>query len=348
VSREAVASALDGAHRIIASDGVLVQGAALPEELGPEALGELYGWMASQRVFDRAMLRLVEEGRLASYPAGIGQEGAVFGSGWALNAQDWLFPSLREHGLWRMRGATLDAVVAQAFGNTFDRSKGRQPPGHVGAPDQRVASTSPPLATHLLHAVGTARAIEREGSNAVVVVYLGAAATCEGDFHAACQHAASARLPVIFVCVRNAGTLGTPLSSRTRAATVADRLRPYAVEAVRVDGADVAACFGATRDAVARARGGGGPSFVEAVTWRIDRLDDASPEWRAFDPVQRLEAFLVRQGWIEAEALREVEAAAAAEVDEVIAIMAAQERPDAATLYEDAPSNWPRPLTDGR
>ena len=265
--------------RLLGPDGVVTAPGA-PPELHPDALVELHRAMVQQRAVDTAMTALRAAGTLRHYPAATGLEAAIFGPGWALNAQDWVFPAMREHGIARLRGATVDDLVAQCFGNLLDRARGRQLPGHLGAPGQQLASTSPPLATQLVHAAGTARGMQLGRSNAVALAYLGAAATCTSDFHAACHLAGRERLPVVFVCIRNMGA-PVELAERTMAKTVSARVLPYRIAASRVDGGDVLACYAATRDAVARARRGEGPSFIEALAWRLEEPAAAAttPAW---------------------------------------------------------------------
>ncbi|PKN55225.1 MAG: 3-methyl-2-oxobutanoate dehydrogenase [Deltaproteobacteria bacterium HGW-Deltaproteobacteria-14] len=326
----------DDVARLLGPDGAARD---VPPELQPDALVELHRAMVQQRVVDEALTALGATAAIGHYPAATGLEAAIFGPGWALNHQDWVFPALREHGVARLRGATLDDLVAQCFGNLLDRSRGRQLPGHLGAPEQQLASTSPPLATQLVHAVGAARGMKLAGGNAVALAYLGTAATCTSDFHAACHLAGRERLPVVFVCIRNMAA-SVELCERTKAQTLADRVRPYRIAASRVDGADVLACYAATRDAVARARRGDGPSFIEALAWRLEDPSAATtaPAW---DPLVRLEAWGFAAGWLDREQRAHAWATTRAEVEDVVAIMRVQDPPDAATMFDDVYASRP-------
>ncbi|PIE18736.1 MAG: 3-methyl-2-oxobutanoate dehydrogenase [Proteobacteria bacterium] len=321
--------------RRVGPDGVPLPGARLPEELDDAAVVELHGFMLQQRVLDRAMVAQMRAGAFHRYPAATGQEAAIFGAGWALSHQDWVFPSLREHGVARMRGSTIDELVAQCFANVLDHHKGRQRPTQLGAPEQQLASPTAALATHLLHAVGAARGMGVRGSNAVVLAFHGAAATGRGDAHAAFHQAGRARLPVVFMCVRNLAPGSYPFERHTRAATVADRVRPYGIRGVRVDGADVFAVFEATRDAVARARRGAGPTLVEALTWRLEDPAGADEGWRVHDPIARLEAYARRRGVLDSEAIAQATQALEGEIDDVLAINAVQDPVAPETLFDD-------------
>ena len=329
----------DDVTRLLDPDGAARD---VPAELHPDALVELHRAMVQQRVVDEALTALRATAVIRHYPAATGLEAAIFGPGWALNAQDWVFPAMREHGIARLRGATLDDLVAQCFGNLLDRSRGRQLPGHLGAPEQQLASTSPPLATQLVHAVGAARGMKLTGGNAVALAYLGAAATCTSDFHAACHLAGRERLPVVFVCIRNMGA-ADELADRTKAKTVSDRVLPYRIAASRVDGADVLACYAATRDAVARARRGEGPTFIEALAWRLEDPGAATSAtgWATWDPLRRLEAWGLAAGWLDREQLAHAWATTRAEVEDVVAIMRVQDPPAAATLFDDVYASRP-------
>lgn len=322
-------------RRLLGPGGVLVPGAEVPAELTPDALAELHREMVAQRALDEVMGELRRAGLVPGYPSATGHEAAIFGAGWALNSQDWVFPALREHGIARLRGAALDDLVAQCFGNVLDRSRGRAVPGHVGAPGQQLASISTPLATQLVHAAGAALGMRSARSNAVAVAFLGTAATCQGDFHAACHLARRERLPVVFMCIRNVGATGAPLAERSRARTVADRARAYGIPAIRVDGADVVACYAAAREAVDRARAGDGPGFIEALAWRLEDVAAVTEAWRAWDPIARLEAWGLDAGWLDADGIAAARAAARAEVEDVVAIMKVQDRPAAASLFDD-------------
>ncbi|TNF26914.1 MAG: thiamine pyrophosphate-dependent dehydrogenase E1 component subunit alpha [Deltaproteobacteria bacterium] len=329
----------DGVARLLGPDGVARE---VPTDLAPDALVELHRAMVEQRAVDTALSALEGTAVLRRYPPATGLEAAIFGPGWALNAQDWVFPAMREHGIARLRGATLDEVVAQAFGNLLDKGRGRQLPGYVAAPAQQLASPSPPLATQLVHAVGAARGMKLAKSNAVAVAYLGAAATCTSDFHTACHVAGRERLPVVFVCIRNMNAANA-LPERTRAETVADRVRPYGIAATRVDGADVLACYAATRDAVARARQGDGPGFIEALAWRLEDPSAAATAsgWDAWDPIRRLEAWGLAAGWLDRDQLAEARGQARTEIEDVVAIMRVQDPPAEASVFDDVLAERP-------
>src|SRR5205085_3679713 len=137
---------------------------------------------------------------------------------------------------------------------------------------------SVPIASHLPHAAGLAWGKKLRGEPTVAMAFFGDGATSEGEFHEGVNFAAVMNAPAVFVCNNNQWAISTPLSAQTRAETLADKAIGYGIPGVRVDGLDVLAVYEATREAVARARAGEGPTFVEAVHYR------AAPHATADDP----------------------------------------------------------------
>src|SRR5262249_43711652 len=141
-----------------------------------------------------------------------------------------------------------------------------------------VASICVPIGTHVPHATGLAWGKKLRGEDAVAMAFFGDGATSEGAFHEGVNFAAVMEAPVVFVCNNNGWAISTPVSAQTRAETLPDRGAGYGMPGVRVDGLDVLAVWEAARDAVDRARSGGGPTFIEAVHYR------AAPHATADDP----------------------------------------------------------------
>ena len=135
-----------------------------------------------------------------------------------------------------------------------------------------------PIATQVPHAAGLAWGKTLRGESACAIVYFGDGATSEGAFHEGANFAAVMRAPVVLFCNNNGWAISTPLEAQTRAETLADKAVGYGMPGIRIDGGDVLAAYEATREALDRARGGGGPTFIEAVTYR------AAPHGTADDP----------------------------------------------------------------
>ncbi|TAM71129.1 MAG: pyruvate dehydrogenase (acetyl-transferring) E1 component subunit alpha [Microbacteriaceae bacterium] len=246
-----------------------------------------------RRVNDQASA-LVRQGRLAVYPSSHGQEACEVAAALSLADTDWLFPTYRDTVAVLARG--VDPVEAFVL-LRGDWHGGYDPHRH------NVATQSTPLATQLLHAVGFAHAAKLRGEDTVVLAMCGDGATSEGDFHEALNFAAVFHLPVVFLVQNNGYAISVPLSRQTAAPSLAHKAIGYGMPGRRVDGNDLAAMLAVLTDAVASARTDGGPTLIEAVTYRIEshtnaddatryRSDDEVAPWRERDPLIRMRSYL--------------------------------------------------------
>jgi pyruvate dehydrogenase E1 component alpha subunit len=154
-------------------------------------------------------------------------------------------------------------------------------------------------------------AMKLRGDKKVAMVYMGDGATSEGDFHEGMNFAGVFKAPAIFVCQNNKWAISVPLSKQTASETIAQKAIAYGFPGIRVDGNDVFAVLKVAREAVERARGGGGPTLIECETYRMSdhtTADDAKryrPEkdlelWKAKDPIERLKKYMASKGiWSE-------------------------------------------------
>lgn len=291
------------------------EGFALPDA---ERLLELYRKMVVARRFDVQVTALTRQGRLATYPSAQGQEASEIASVVALEEQDWLFPTYRDTIALLTRGVQPSELL------TFFRGE-----WHMGFDpyDYRISPQATPLATQTLHAAGLATAVKLKKDPVVALTLLGDGATSEGDTHEACNFAAVWHAPCVFVVQNNQYAISVPADKQFKARSLADRAIGYGMPGYWVDGNDAAAMYAVISAAVERARSGGGPSLIEAVTYRIEahtNSDDPTryrqraeeDEWRHRDPIERLGAFLREAGVLgpelEAEITAEAEALAAA------------------------------------
>ncbi|WP_329134228.1 pyruvate dehydrogenase (acetyl-transferring) E1 component subunit alpha [Streptomyces sp. NBC_01476] len=269
--------------------------------LDPDRLRTLYGQLVRGRRFNQQATALTKQGRLAVYPSSTGQEACQVAAALALRPQDWLFPSYRD---------TL-AVVARGVDpvQTLTLLRGDWHTGYDPRAE-RVAPLSTPLATQLPHAVGLAHAARLSGDDVVALALVGDGGTSEGDFHEALNFAAVWQAPVVFLVQNNGFAISVPLAKQTAAPTLAHKAVGYGMPGRLVDGNDVAAVHQVLTEAVERARDGGGPTLVEAVTYRIDahtnaddatryRQDSEVAAWRAHDPVTLLEDELTGRGLLD-------------------------------------------------
>ena len=263
-----------------------------------DILLELYRQMVVGRRFDSQATALTKQGRLAVYPSARGQEACQIGAVAAMAERDWLFPTYRDSMAMVSRGINPVEVLTLLRG---DWHCGYDPYLH------RTATQCTPLATNTLHAVGLAHAARLAGEDTVALVMLGDGATSEGDTHEALNIAAVWQAPVVFLLQNNGYAISVPLAKQTRARHLADRGIGYGLPGVLIDGNDAAIVHTAVTEAIERARSGGGPTLIEAVTYRIEahtNADDASryrdasevAEWLTRDPVDRLRTYLTDNG----------------------------------------------------
>jgi pyruvate dehydrogenase E1 component alpha subunit len=258
---------------------------AAPDGLSERDLLELYRRMVLLRTYDERSVIYHRQGRIGTYAIFWNHEAIQAGATFALADGDWIFPSYRESAIGLLRGLPVATVLQWWRGH---------PSGWWNPADWNVASICVPIATHLPHAAGLAWGKKLRGEDTVAMAFFGDGATSEGAFHEGVNFAAVMDAPVVFVCNNNAWAISTPVEAQTRAETLADKAAGYGIPGVRVDGLDVLAVYDAAREAVERARAGGGPTLIEAVHYR------AAPHATADDPSAYIDAERV-----EAERARE-------------------------------------------
>jgi pyruvate dehydrogenase E1 component alpha subunit len=237
--------------------------------LGESELRELYRRMVLLRTYDERSVVYHRQGRIGTYAIFWNHEAIQAGATFALTDDDWIFPSYRESAIGLVRGMPVETILQWWRGH---------PSGWWSPADWNIASICVPIATHVPHAAGLAWGKKLRGEKAVALAFFGDGATSEGAFHEGLNFAAVMNAPAVFVCNNNQWAISTPIEAQTRADTLADKAVGYGMPGVRVDGLDVLAVYEATREAVERARGGGGPTFIEAVHYR------AAPHATADDP----------------------------------------------------------------
>ena len=263
------------------------------EDVDADALAALYRQMAVVRRLDVEATHLQRQGELALWPPLLGQEAAQVGSAVALRPDDFVFPSYRENGVALLRGVPALDLLRVWRGSTFSSWDPNE---------ARVATQQIIIGAQALHAVGYAMGVQRDQADVATIVYFGDGATSQGDVNEAMVFSASYQSPVVFFCQNNHWAISEPVRLQTRR-SIADRPWGFGIPSMRVDGNDVLAVLAATRAAVERAADGGGPTFIEAVTYRMGPhttaddptryRDDAELEaWKARDPLTRVEAHL--------------------------------------------------------
>jgi 2-oxoisovalerate dehydrogenase E1 component alpha subunit len=295
-----------------------------------------YRDMVVMRQLDAEATALQRQGELALWPPLLGQEAAQIGSGRALRSDDFVFSSYREHAVAYTRGVELVDLVRVWRGTTVSGWD----PYAVGMAAPQVI-----IGAQTLHAVGYAMGIRADGADAVAVAYFGDGAMSEGDVAEAMVFAASFSAPVVFFCQNNQWAISEPVRLQSRV-DLADRAGGFGIPAIRVDGNDVLAVHAATRVALARARAGEGPTFLEAVTYRMGphttaddptRYRDATEldSWRERDPISRLAAHLRATGTLTDEEEHDVHAGATAAAAELRAGCLALTDPEPLSMFDE-------------
>jgi pyruvate dehydrogenase E1 component alpha subunit len=252
---------------------VIGDGEAVPDGevdgLGEDDLLALYRHLVLLRTYDERSVVYHRQGRIGTYAIFWNHEAMQAGSAYALEERDWIFPSYRESAIGLLRGIPASTILSWWRGH---------PAGWWNPADYNVASICVPIGTHVPHAAGLAWGKKLRGEDTVAIVYFGDGATSEGSFHEGANFAGVMKAPLVLFCNNNGWAISTPVSAQTAAESLVDKAAGYGLPGVRVDGSDVLAVYEATREAVDRARGGEGPSFIEAVTYR------AAPHATADDP----------------------------------------------------------------
>jgi 2-oxoisovalerate dehydrogenase E1 component alpha subunit len=284
--------------QLVSPDGTPTTEERYTRELPPETLGWLYEMMVVTRDLDVEFVNLQRQGELALFASCRGQEAAQIGATACLRKTDWLFPQYREIGSFLIRG------IAPAQMGAVWRGKWH---GGLGFTEKCVAPIAIPIGTHGLHAVGAAMAAQRLGEDSVTVAFLGDGATSEGDAHEALNLAAVYRAPCVFFVQNNQWAISVPVSHQMAAPSIAHRAIGYGMPGIRVDGNDVLACFAVVAEAAERAREGGGPTLIEAITYRLGphttsddptryRSQEEVDHWLARDPIPRYRTYLQSVG----------------------------------------------------
>jgi len=336
--------------QVIKPTGEAVQ--EIEPDISKNELRKLYRLMVLVRNLDIRGLQLQRQGRIGFFIGSLGQEACQIGSAYALNPEDWVFPAYREIGVALLRGATMKQVMNQYFGNAEDLQKGRQLTNLYGVKPINFVTGSAPIATQIPQAVGAALAAKIRGDPVVALAYFGDGATSENDFHAGMNFAGVFKTPTIFFCQNNHWAISVPIEKQTGAATIAEKAKAYGFEGVRVDGNDILAVYRTTRDAVDKARKGGGPTLIEGVTYRMGphsssddptryRSKEELEEWQRRDPITRFRRYLEKKRiWNESDE-KKVQDDTNREIDEAIAHAEKIPRPALETLFTDVYADMP-------
>lgn len=277
--------------------------------LSAEQLLALYEVMLLARKLDERMWVLHRQGKVAFHISGMGQEACQAGAAFAMaRGKDWLHPYYRDIAFVLALGMTPRHLMLAMFGKAEDPSSGgRQMPAHFSYAPSRIVTSSSPVATQVPQAAGIALAAKLRGLDEVVVACLGEGSTAQGDFHEGLNWAGIHCLPLIVLVQNNQYAISAPVESQMAVPNVADRGQAYRMLGVIYDGNDVLESYNVAREAVLRGRSGGGPTLLEAKTYRIvphsSDDDDRSyrsreevAQWKQRDPILHFERVLRERG----------------------------------------------------
>ena len=303
----------------------------LEPALSDDDLRRMYERMVLTRLADTKALKLQRQGRFGTHASSRGHEACQVGTSSAFAEGDWYFPYFRDLGAYITLGYPLKDFYHYWMGNEAGL---RTPDG------LNMFALAIPVASQIPHAVGAAMAIDYRKRAAAVFCTFGDGATSQGDFHEGLNFAGVFKTPNVFVCYNNQFAISVPRSRQTASATIAQKAVAYGFPGVQVDGNDVLAVYAAAAEAAARARQGGGPTLIEAYTYRMGdhttsddaaryRVKDELEEWEKRDPLVRVRKYLAARGLWDDAYEKSVQERSAGVVEK--AVEEAESRPPAST-----------------
>jgi pyruvate dehydrogenase E1 component alpha subunit len=267
---------------------------SLEPSLSDEELKKIYTFMVLSRQADLKAFILQRQGRMGTFAPSLGHEACQVGSVFPLKKSDWVFPYFRDLGMYITLGLPLKYYYLYWMGN----EEGMHIPD-----DLNIFTIAVPVATQLPHAVGAGMAAQIKKDKIGVLCTFSDGATSGGDFHEALNFAGVYKTPNVFVCYNNQYAISTPRDKQTASKTLAQKAIAYGFDGVLVDGNDILAMYTATKEALEKARAGGGPTLIEAFTYRMAnhttsddalkyRSEDEVKKWEKKDPVERFRVYL--------------------------------------------------------
>jgi TPP-dependent pyruvate/acetoin dehydrogenase alpha subunit len=308
-------------------------------ELGLDQQKELYYWLKLNRLFDERLASLYRRGQVpGAVYASTGQEAISIGAGYALGPDDVVGPLIRNSGTILVRGLTIREYFANFCARVTGPTRGKDGNNHLGDLSRGLIAPISMLGSMIPTLVGCALAFKLRGEKRVALTFIGDGGTSTGEFHEGLNMAAVMKVPFVLIVENNGYAYSTPVGAQTLVKDLVDKAPGYGLPGVIVDGNDVLAVYRTVKDAVERAREGGGPTLIEAKTMRMKghaEHDDASyvpkalfETWKAKDPIERHARHLIDQG-VSASDLKAIDERVRRELDEAEAAMLAEPMPDA-------------------
>ncbi len=300
------------------------------DHLTHHQLLDIYYFLRLTRSLEERLANLYRQGKvIGGFYRSLGQEGESVASAYALDDGDMLSPLIRNLGSMLVRGANPVEVLRQYMAKADSPSHGREMNLHFNDLQLGYLGQISHLGDMVPVMAGIALTFKMGGEPRVAMVYVGDGATSTGAFHEGLNLAAVQRLPLVVIVEHNGYAYSTPTERQTAVERLADKALAYGVPGETVDGNDVLAVYDVTRQAVERARAGGGTSLIEVVTYRRKghaehdnqryQPETEIAEWERNDPIDRYVAKLIGERGIEPSEFDEVDARVDAELDEAVA-----------------------------
>ncbi len=309
------------------------------------------------RAMDRRLMMMQRQGRLGFYLTSTGEEVVTVGSAYALYEDDPIFLTYRELGSLLWRKVPLEAIMNQLIGNAQDINKGRQMPVHYCFREYHIPSVSSPVGTQLPQACGFGYAARIQQTGQVALAFLGEGTASQGDFHTALNFSGVLNAQTIFIIRNNGYAISTPESVQTVARSLAIRAEGYGIAGLQIDGNDLLAVVQTVKEAAQRARSGGGPTLIEALTYRMGahsssddptryRPEEEKHQWEKVDALARLRMHAKWRGIWTDEAEKEVWDDAEKAVAQMIADCERWPPPPVESLFDDVYERMPEALRE--
>jgi len=311
---------------------------AMPK-IGKEKLKEIYITMLRIRAFEERAIVEYHKGIPGFIHSSIGEEAIPAAVGAFLREDDYLLTTHRGHGDIIAKGARFDKMMAELFAKETGYCKGRGGSMHIVATDLNMLGATAIVGAGLPIASGVALGCKMQKLDRVTVCFFGDGATCTGAFHEALGFASVWDLPLVFVCANNLYSLSTPQKVYTKLEHISDRAKAYGIPGVTVDGNDAVAVAEVASEAIERARGGGGPTLIEGITYRIYghhmgdpgtsyRTKEEVEKWKKKDPIERFQSRLLKAKVITKSDIEEIQADVNRELDEAVKFAAESPEPE--------------------
>jgi len=280
--------------------------------LSNETMLGLFNCMLTSRTLDERLRKLFRQGRYAgTYFSAVGQEAIDTGAAYGLRDEDIIAPSHRDIAASVAKGIPIREMIAQVYARVTSPDKGKSHPCHYGSRAKGVINPSSTVASQTIIGTGCAMAFQIQKKDNVMIGLFGEGATSRGGWHEALNYAGIHKLPAIYICQNNLWAESVPASLQAGIERFADRAVAYGIPSMTIDGNDVFLVHKQISDAVKKARNGGGPTFIECLTYRwyghseIDPADYRRKEelehWKLQDPILRAETTLIELGLLTTE-----------------------------------------------